>query len=1335
MGKRLLASFLAAAMMLTMAPVAFAIENTEDTIDADQIPATEEAVAGENQIETKDTSTLQSAIDAANGSYTLTEDTTADITINKDLVLDLGCHTLTNTNAGKATITVANGAAVTVKNGFVVGGKSFYNIQVAADGRLTLEGVTATAGNNGSAMIDNLGTLTITSGTYTGGLDTVKNEPNAALAINGGKFELQEGTSKGFTGVVFNYGNLTINDGEFLQSDTSALYGQAQVIHTDKSGSTTPSTKITGGTFTNNGTSSTAWCVRETNAAAGSTTVSGGKFNKFNKTVNSSYLPDGYASTTTKVDGYYKIGTAITSVKLEKSELTLKGGESYILEATVAPPDAAIQTITWTCSDKHNKIATVNPTNGRITAKQAGDVTITATPAGKGGTPATCEVHIVDGDASITSGRITTQYPTLAKAIEKAKDGQTVKLLNDVDLDKTIAVSGKTITLDMNGHTIYNTNDLWDKPTGEDSNWSLISVRENGNLTITGNGTLKAKENDCYAIDVQDTDAVLTVENGKVVGNIHAVYVTEGTAYIKGGTYSVQQKYPKAGLEDEFVLNLLDSARRDGTAKMIVTGGTFANFNPANCQAEGAGTNFCAPGYKTELTNGVYVVKAGTNDAMELVDTALKTKETDDVKNALEAVSQIPNSTLADNSSVMEKLGQLEENLTSGTSSTITVEKNSENASVTLSEVKNAALSASTTETAKQTITITVKDDPTAKTDVAQSAVAGATDAKGLDITMTKTVENGEPTTIDKLTAPVVLTFTLPEGWKNAQIVYVDENNQPEMVKTTVNGDKVTGVFNHFSPYILVKTAEAQNPNAYEIILTPNQTDVCAGDTLSYTISLKHTAGDGAQGMFTFVPDITSGLLTNGTFVAETDVNAEYGPDSKTNKDKLVIRDLDLATGQTLKIGTLKYTVDAYGIDGTQVRYTRNSKGVVTNQGYSKEASVSLLNEQDVTYHLAKVTFQPFTGAATEGYAVYGTNEIYATLNDLKTRNAEAKVTAPALSTATTGGTVYRVLDDQWHLSTDENQTFALSGSIKTSVTFVEKYVKLVKVTIPQNASNKDLVEITETITRKNGEDSYVDYGTNLKFKLTADAKADAGKKYVVKVKVDDGEAFAPTGPDASDIYTVEASKITGDVSFELSQEMNLTADDIGIFIDTDTTNHTTSYRNYSVYSGERTLVLIKGDKKAQYQFSDTAAQHPTIYKTGAQYEGYNFGVLIDPTGVAMTQEDMLNYLVNTLGLHIVTNAGKVNPTITYNYRTAGVNNGEALVDAQITRDFSELEAGNKWHWAPSDDLLLKADVITVGNGNKYTKNTYTGTADGHVSTDDVNTFMYLHVGMPKINP
>lgn len=1321
MGKRLLASFLAAAMMLTMAPVAFAIENTEDTIDADQIPATEEAVAGENQIETKDTSTLQSAIDAANGSYTLTQDTTADITINKNLVLDLGDHTLTNTNAGKATITVANGATVTVKNGSVQGGTSYYNIEVKTGGTLTLEDVTATAGNTGSSMIDNWGTLTIESGTYTGGLNVVKSEPNATLTITGGTFNLESAVAWSYTGVVMNYGDAVITGGTFNQNATTPYKASPIVVITakEKADAPTPSTKITDGVFVNQYDGGKIFHGMG-KASSDDFEITGGKFNK---SVTNSYVANGCA-TEKGEDGYYHIGTAITSITLDRTELHLKGGETYQLKVTSKDPaNAQYQTVKW--GTKIGNAARVSA-SGLVTAQRAGTRVITATPAGKGAKPVECTVYVEDGDAAIGS----TQYPTLEKAIEAAKDGQTVKLLNDVDLSGNIVIN-KNITLDLNGKKIYNTTDIWhdaDKNDENDKNIvAMFDIKDGADVTITGNGTVEAKQNDCYNFNIVKGN--LTIENGTFMGNVSAVQVQNGHLAIKGGKFDLLQKWDG---KSTFLINCIDDAYRDGTAKVSITGGTFVDFNPANCQAEGEGTNFCAPGYKTELTNGVYVVKAGTNDAMELVDTALKTQETVDVKNALEAVSQIPNSTLADNSSVMEKLGQLDETLKSGS---ITVNPNNESTNVTLSEVKNAALSADTANTADQTITITVKDDPTANTEAAKTAVAGATDAKGLDITMTKTVENGEPTKIDKPTAPVVLTFTLPEGWKNAQIVYVDENNQPEMVKTTVNGDKVTGVFNHFSPYILVKTAEAQNPNAYEIILTPDRTDVCAGDTLSYTISLKHTAGDGAPGMFTFEPDITSGLLTNGTFVAETGVNAEYGPDSKTSKDKLVIRDLDLATGQTLKIGTLTYTVDAYGIDGTQVRYTGNSKGVVTNQGYSKEASVSLLNEQDVTYHLAKVTFQPFAGAAIEGYAVYGTNDIYATLAALKDRNDTAKVTAPVLDTATTGGTVYRVLDDKWHLSTDENQTFELSGGIKTSVTFVEKYVKLVKVTIPQNASNKDLVAITDRVTRENGEDSYVDYGTDLKFKLTADAKADAGKKYVVKVKVGDGEAFAPTGPDASGIYTVEASKITGDVSFDLSQEMNLTADDIGIFTDTDTTNNTTSYRNYSVYSGQRTLVLIKGDKRAKYQFNDTAAQHPTIYKTGTQYASYNFGVLIDPTGVEMTQEAMLNYLVNTLGLHIVTDTATVNPTITYNYRTAGVNNGEALVDAQITRDFSELEAGNKWHWAPSDDLLLKADVITVGNGNKYTKNTYTGTADGHVSTDDVNTFMYLHVGMPKINP
>ena len=141
---------------------------------------------------------LAEAIAAAKDGETvkLLADATEDVVINKNITLDLGGKTLTNTNAGKATISVQNGATVTVTNGTVVGGTSYYNIEVVkgSNANLTLTGVTATAGNTGSSMIDNWGTLTIESGTYTGGLNVVKSEEGSTLVITGGEFTLNYAT-------------------------------------------------------------------------------------------------------------------------------------------------------------------------------------------------------------------------------------------------------------------------------------------------------------------------------------------------------------------------------------------------------------------------------------------------------------------------------------------------------------------------------------------------------------------------------------------------------------------------------------------------------------------------------------------------------------------------------------------------------------------------------------------------------------------------------------------------------------------------------------------------------------------------------------------------------------------------------------------------------------------------------------------------------------------------------------------------------------------------------------------------------------------------------------
>ena len=188
-----------------------------------------------------------------------------------------------------------------------------------------------------------------------------------------------------------------------------------------------------------------------------------------------------------------------------------------------------------------------------------------------------------------------TYYPVLDAAGMKDAliNGGNIKVDADINLEKAL-VATKDTTIDMNGKTIKNTNEVWD---GNSNSWSLVSARESANLTITGNGTFAAMENDCYAVDVQDVGATVTIENGTFIGNIHAVYVYEGTANIKGGFYSVQQKYTDASKADEFVLNCYDANRANGTAKIIVTGGTFVNFNPADCWAEGEHTNFVAPGY------------------------------------------------------------------------------------------------------------------------------------------------------------------------------------------------------------------------------------------------------------------------------------------------------------------------------------------------------------------------------------------------------------------------------------------------------------------------------------------------------------------------------------------------------------------------------------------------------------------------------------------------------------------------------------------------------------------------------------------------------------------
>ena len=278
--------------------------------------------------------TLQAAIDAAQDGQTVTllADAAEDVVISKSITLDLGGKTLTNTDAGKATISVTGGT-VTVQNGNVVGGTSYYNIEVTkgSNANLTLTDVTATAGNTGSSMIDNWGTLTITSGTYTGGLNVVKSEEGSVLNISGGTFTRETAPGWGITGTVLVYGTTTITGGTFNEKSTST---NARVVVTGRVDGYDSITYVKGGTFNGNGYN--VFHHLSPAQADDSFKVSGGTFNK---SISDAYCADGFIPTK-NADGTYgvKEGHYVAAVGSKKYEtladairLAAKGGTVTLL--------------------------------------------------------------------------------------------------------------------------------------------------------------------------------------------------------------------------------------------------------------------------------------------------------------------------------------------------------------------------------------------------------------------------------------------------------------------------------------------------------------------------------------------------------------------------------------------------------------------------------------------------------------------------------------------------------------------------------------------------------------------------------------------------------------------------------------------------------------------------------------------------------------------------------------------------------------------------------------------------------------------------------------------
>ena len=125
---------------------------------------------------------------------------------------------------------------------------------------------------------------------------------------------------------------------------------------------------------------------------------------------------------------------AVTSVKLDKTELALTVGDAAVqLKATVAPDNATDKTVTWT-SDKP-AVATVDAT-GKVTAVAGGEATITAKAGDK---TATCKVTVKAPVVAVTSVKL--DKTELALTVGDAAVQLKATVLPEDATDKTVTWS------------------------------------------------------------------------------------------------------------------------------------------------------------------------------------------------------------------------------------------------------------------------------------------------------------------------------------------------------------------------------------------------------------------------------------------------------------------------------------------------------------------------------------------------------------------------------------------------------------------------------------------------------------------------------------------------------------------------------------------------------------------------------------------------------------------------------------------------------------------------------------------------------------------------------
>lgn len=249
---------------------------------------------------------------------------------------------------------------------------------------------------------------------------------------------------------------------------------------------------------------------------------------------------------------------------------------------------------------KTGAVKSSNAVNG-IKVDKDGTMSVNAIGVDKLFVPAGCELVFSGGSASgaVPTPPLHTGGVAIEDVLPVVVNRDIVSLQDNANLGSdNLVVAADGITLDLGGNTVV----------ANGSNGAIQAT--GGAVTLAGSGSVMGTlGEDNYSMAVWADGGTVVIDNGVYTNTTDGsargtdlIYASNGgQVIINGGTF--------VAANPEWTLNVKDADYKAGISNIIVKGGKFYKFDPADCNAEGPHTSFVADGYKSVPEGEYYVVK------------------------------------------------------------------------------------------------------------------------------------------------------------------------------------------------------------------------------------------------------------------------------------------------------------------------------------------------------------------------------------------------------------------------------------------------------------------------------------------------------------------------------------------------------------------------------------------------------------------------------------------------------------------------------------------------------------------------------------------------------